>query len=286
MTGRFGPGISPWPVAMWLFVTLTLVAVSASIAAGLLSPSLVLDMAALWPLLAVALIVVVVAFVRPGVWRILAPSMALVWIFAALVGHLVRSDYLPSGSGDAALPLADVGTAQIVVGPVDQVSIRFDPDADGVEVAMLREGGSVGPPSIVPLVGDGRAEVVVAERDEPGYFRFNGWMITLSTGPAWELDVMSESMRIITDGATAADLTVAGGGVLELHDVATASIVEIDGDFDIVVPPGVGVVVDGEAEVPSDWVVSERGSRSPASVVVWTVIAADGSRVSIGHETP
>ena len=287
MTEPPASGDSPWPVALWLMASMSVVAILISIAAGLLSASLLLDLTAMWPVVVVAIIALVFALVRGGVWRWVTPLILVVWMLATMGLHLASFELFPSAVGDLELEVdtEDVGTAQLRAGPLAVIDLRFREQTQLLNVDMRRRGGAVGPALATPLVGDGRAEVVLAERDDAGFYRFEGWDLTLGVVESWELDLAAARLEIDTTGARRATIRATGAGHIHLAAVPDESIVEVTGVFAVTVPRGVGVVLDGEATTPNDWTRTDRGLSSPG-VVGWTLIVSGESSVTVSYRDP
>ena len=216
MTDQPAPGDSPWPVALWLLFSMATVAVAVAVAASLLSTTLVLDLAALWPAVAVALVALVVALLRRGPWRWAPPAILLAWLLFGLGLHLNAVPMLPSAVGDIEVDVdvSDIGAAKLTAGPIDVLTVDFNETGTVASVTMRRRGGGVAPAIATPLVGDGRAEIVLAERDDPGFFEFEGWQLSLGGVESWELDVAATSLEIDTDGAQQASILASGAGTI------------------------------------------------------------------------
>ena len=285
--GPSGGGF-PWPVSLWLLATMGFAALSVAIVGDVLSPSLLLDLVAFWPFGAVAVLAGMVGVLRGGAPRVVAPVAVLSWMATTMILHLSGAAFLPSMAGgvDGGIGLEGIGAADVIVGPVEAVDISFTHADELVSVTTTREGGNVAPAVITPFVGDGRAEVVVTERPEPGYFLFSGWQMGLGVVDSWNVDVQSNEISLNTEGAIQVDITAAGDGVLTLTDLAAPSVAHLTGGFEVVVPEGVGVVIEGEADTPSDWVETGRGSRSPNPDVTWTIRVVAGSQVAVTYQGP
>lgn len=286
MSDRPTGGGFPWPVSLWLLATMAFAAVSVSVLGDVLSPSLLLDLAAFWPFVAVAVIAGVIGAVRGGAFRVIAPVAVLAWLATTMALHLAAAPFLPSvvGRVTAGVGTEEIGAAEIVIGPVDAVEIGFVETDELVTVTPTREGGDVAPAVVTPFVGDGRAELIVAERPDPGYFLFSGWIMELAVVDAWNLDIQANDLVLDTSGAVQVDLTAAGDGVLRLSEVAGPSVATLTGGFEVIVPRGVGVLVEGEAVTPGDWSDTGRGSRSPEADARWTITVVGGSQVAVSYE--
>jgi hypothetical protein len=263
------------------------VSVAVAVAAGLLSTTLVLDLAALWPAVAVALVALVVALLRRGPWRWAPPAILLAWLLFGLGLHLIAVPMLPSAVGDIEVDVdvSDIGAAKLTAGPIDVLTVDFNETGVVASVTMRRRGGGVAPAIATPLVGDGRAEIVLAERDDPGFFEFEGWQLSLGGVESWELDVAATSLEIDTDGALQASILASGAGMIALSEVERESVLDVTGVFDISVPRGVGVVLDGAATTPNDWTATDRGSVSPGDTQ-WTIVVIGESRVTVSYRDP
>lgn len=287
MTDEPAAGDSPWPIALWLMTSMSAVAIFVSIAAGLLSVSLILDLAAMWPIVVVGIVFLVLSLVSGGLWKWATPLVFVVWMLATMGLHLAAIDLLPSGVGDLELDVGtgDVGTAQLRAGPVAVVSLGFSEQPALISVDMRRRGGDIGPALVTPLVGDGRAEIVLAERPDAGFYRFEGWDVTLGVVESWEIDLAAARLDIDTSAVRRATIRATGAGRIHLADVPDESIVELTGVFTVTVPPGVGVVLDGEATTPNDWTRTDRGLSAPGDVA-WTLIVSGDSSVTVSYGGP
>ena len=126
---------------------------------------------------------------------------------------------------------------------------------------------------------------MLAERDDPGFFEFEGWQLSLGGVESWELDVAATRLEIDTDGALQASILASGAGTIALSEVERESVLDVTGVFDISVPRGVGVVLDGAATTPNDWTATDRGSVSPGDTQ-WTIVVIGESRVTVSYRDP
>jgi hypothetical protein len=274
-------------VALWLLFSMATVAIVVAIAAKLLSATLILDLVALWPAAAVGAVIVPVAILRGDLWRFAPPLVFLLWVLAGLTLHLTELALLPSAAGDldVGLGVDEVGTAELTAGPIDSLQVDFSGGAELVSITMRRRGGDVAPPTATKLVGDGRAEIVLSERDDPGFFEFEGWQLHLGDVGTWDLVLAAADLSIDTSGVGQASIQASGAGHVALSVVANESLLEVTGVFEVTVPRGVGVVLDGQATTPNDWTRTERGLTAPGDVA-WTLIVSGDSRVTVSYQDP
>lgn len=258
-----------------------------AVSGDILSPSVVLDVAALWPVGAIALPALVVASVRRrrggNRGMALPPLFIVTWLIVGLGLHLAAWDRLPSAVADLdGGPAEGIGVVELALvldgGRVD-VAV-----ADGrlFEVRVPRAGGDAGAPSVVRFPSEGRLEALVTERTDSRWYRFPGWQVTLDPDPRWQLRIRGFPVSADLAGLEIDRLDLEGRGRVELGDPATGSEVFVDGAMTIAVPEGTPVEVVGPADVPESWVETADGWRSPAEDGAgWTITVGEGSVVRI-----
>lgn len=276
MTDRAGG--RAFRVAAWMLVGAVIIASAAGVAGGILSRSLVIDLVAMWPILAVAILVGLTAWWlgRKGSGR--AGTVLPLAIFTALVLahalHLGGWEMLPSSevrlTGPPAEELSD--PTEMVIQITGDLVLDSHDGGSAYRVEPILRGGMVGIPGATETSVDGAVSVRVAAIDGPAWYSFSGWQITLSEAIGW---------RLVLNGTIAADLTnlpitsaaISGSGTIRLgQPPEEGPSVIVAGPFDVMVPAGVAVTVDGEALVPADWETTGRGSRSPEAAgaeAVW-----------------
>lgn len=259
-------------VAVWILLAATAVAGTAGVLGGILSPALVPDLIALWPLLAVALVVGMLgrwlARRRGGRSRAILPLTLFSALVLAASLHLGGWDWLPSAEARlTGPPAADSGeVTELVVQMSAEIRVRPASGSAAYRVDPMLRGGLAGVPEATETSTDGDLSVVLrAASDSPSWYSFAGWKVSLSPEMRW---------RLVLNGRLDADLgdldltsaVLAGAGVVDLGEppVEGGSVI-VAGDFNLVVPAGAGVVVDGPATVPPSWETTERGARSPAA---------------------
>lgn len=277
-------GGHPVTVAAWILMLAVVVAGTAGVLGGILSPSLVVDLAALWPLFAVTILAGVITRLvrkdrRAGAVLPLAIFSSLV-LAGAL--HLGGWERLPSGMISLAGPppseMSD--PTEMVVQISGQIEIAGDGHGLAYRVEPILRGGRVGVPQATETSVDDAVSVQLeAASDVPSWYRFAGWSIDLSPDVAW---------RLVLNGQLDADLTtltissaaIAGSGHIRLGSPpADGSSVIVAGDLDVVVPAGAAVVVSGEANVPSGW--EREGDRITSGEAidggVWSISVQGGA---------
>lgn len=267
-------------------VALTLVAGSVAVAGRVLSPAIVLDLVALWPIAAIAVLAGVVAFfVRKTRPRLLAlsPLVLLTWLLLGSGLHLAGWEALPSSSAEARGPdAAGVGIGVLSI-ELSQGSLNVT-DASVPDLYRLtfeRAGGSAGAPLAGLAVGEGRARVVITERQDSFWFRFAGWNLELSPGPRWILELAAQDLRADLSGLSVSQLSVSGAGEVVLGEPVGEGNVQVTGSYRISVPSTIPVEVIGEARVPSNWVATAEGAASPAEGQGWLITVAEGASLQI-----
>ena len=248
---------------------------------GILSPSLTLDLVALWPIpIAAVASAVGLWFVRRRSFRLLAiPGLLfLTWIVITLAAHLSMADWLPSASADVAASVeGGAATMQIELerGSVEVAGAEIE----GYAVRPVREGGETGPPSVFERPGEVGLEVVAVPRDPGAWYRFSGWNVALGRSIEWGLDLTAPFVSVDVRGIDVEAAAVrAAEGEVRLGSQPDPVTLDLTGDLTVVVEPGTAVVVVGTAVVPDSWQASPSGASSPAGGdPVWEIVVHQGS---------
>lgn len=273
-------GRHPYVVAAWIVVFALIVAVSVGVVSGILSPALVVDLVAMWPL-----VLVVIAAGLVGSWRgrrhhARAGAILPLAIFTALVLaislHLGGWSQLPTGEARLTGPPAEElsNPTRLTVQISGDLIVRSE-DGAGYRVDPILRGGSVGVPQATETSVDGALSIVLGSAQKaPSWYRFSGWKLGLAPIVGW---------RLVLNGAIDADLTglevdalaMGGSGRVDLGPAPEVGAdVVLSGDFDLSVPAGSAVRVIGPARVPSGWTSDSDGYSSPAADPdrpLWTV---------------
>lgn len=264
--------------------TFSVLAVSVAIAGRVLSPTLVLDLVALWPLLVPVIPSLVTVLVRPqSRWAGMAPMFVLTWLFTGLTLHLSGSGAVPSAAADVVSSVvSDDAAARLVVESAEgEVTLGA---GSGLKVRMDRTGGRLGA-ALVELIGVEPTVVSVTGGAEEGWFRFGGMTITLPDFPVWTLQVSAPVVDLDVRGLTVSDMAVsARGGWIHLGPVTSPASLVVSGPLRIEIPEDVPATVEGSAAVPPSWVAAAGGLRAPPGGVGWTITVEEGAgTVAISH---
>ncbi len=268
---------------LWLLPIGILAGMLAATASGILSRSLLLDLAAWWPVwVVVLLIAVLIHGRRMGRVRVagLVPLLASAALGVFLAGHLLGWSVMPSavpglvgpgtnGYSEAAL------TAEIV----GQVNVAAGSDFL-YEVGAVRLGGEIGIPETVEQMEMSTISVVLDAPPDPGFYAFAGWDIVLSSAPTWAL-VLEGTIDADLSGLRLTDLRVTGDGIVTLGPADDVIPVLVVGDFGLIVADGVAVRIVGEATVPEAWQQLTDGWRSPTPGDGWVVSVSVGSSLTV-----
>ncbi|MEE8406029.1 MAG: hypothetical protein V3S32_02640 [Acidimicrobiia bacterium] len=270
---------------LWLLPMGVLTGMLAVTAMGILSQSLVLDLAAWWP---VWLIVIVVALLARR-WRVgrvrvagLVPLLATAVLLALLAGHLQGWPAMPSSSSRLIGPAEGSPTASLTAQIVGVVRI-----ASGGEflyqVEPVRLGGEIGIPEAIEQVGESSISVILQPPSDPGFYAFVGWNIVLSPSPMWTLALQGEIDADLS-ALQVTELQLGGDGVVRLGLVSQLTPATISGEFQLIVPDGVAVRVVGTAVVPETWQQLSDGWKGPTPGDGWVISVPSGSSLSVTHE--
>ncbi len=261
---------------------LTILAYVVSIGGRVLSPSLVLDLVALWPILVLVVPGIVAAVLRPGTKLAASgPVVLLTWLLAGLALHLASWDGLPSASADIQSSVGAESAAATLSIVLEEGEATVRAGAEFAAV-MQRIGGRTGPPEVEVSGADPVRFRVTAEA-ATGWFRFGGVVVDLPRGPEWAVDVSAPVVSLDLTALRVGSLVVkAGSGSMLLSEAAGSIPARISGPVTIVIPEGVSASVTGPARVPDSWVSEGDGFRTPGPVSGWTIeVDPDGGSVSI-----
>ncbi len=269
---------------LWLLPIGILTGMLAVAAAGILSRSLVLDLAAWWP---VWLIFIVMA-VLVRRWRVsrvrvagLVPLLATAALLALLAGHLQGWPVMPSSSSRLIGPVEGSPTASLSA-QIDG-TVRIASGGEFLyEVEPVRLGGEIGIPEAIEQVQESSISVILQPPSDPGFYAFAGWNIVLSSSPTWTLALQGEIDADLS-GLQVTEMQLGGDGVVRLGPVSEPTPATISGEFELIVPDGVAVRVVGEAVVPENWQQLSDGWRGPTPGDGWVISVPAGSSLSVTY---
>ncbi|MGA7269729.1 MAG: hypothetical protein WB239_01530 [Acidimicrobiia bacterium] len=274
-------GRHPFVVAAWMLVMALVVAVSVGLMAGILSPALVVDLVAMWPL-----VVVVIAAGLVGSWRghrhharagaILPLAIISAFVFAISL-HLGGWSQLPTAEARLTGPPAEElsNPTRLTAHISGALVVGSTESGAGYRVDPILRGGSVGVPQSTETTVDGALSIILSSAQEaPSWYRFSGWKLGLAPVVGW---------RLILNGAIDADLSTleidglalgGSGSVILGPPPEPGAEVVLSGDFHMSVPAGTAARVVGPATVPSGWSRESDGFSSPglaAGGPIWTI---------------
>lgn len=275
-------GASPWPIASWLMVGFVAIAGLVGILGDALSPTLVLDLVALWPVILLSVLAGALAFWRRREHpRLLAlpPLIMLSWMLVGTGLHLGGWDALPSAAAVVRAEVADASEGVLTVS-IANGTLALGASEDGVlyEIAPLNRGGQSPVPEVTTVLEDGAARVSVAAADPDFWFRFAGWQVRLSDSVPWTIEAGGTDIHADLSKLKITSARFVGAGVVSLGPDQME--LQLSGTFLVTVPPGTPVAVVGSAVVPGDWEQTADGWESPQGR--GTVITApEGASVEI-----
>lgn len=258
----------PATVAAWILVVAIVVAGVAGVLGGILSTSLVVDLAAMWPLLALGVLLGSLVAWRGKSRRsgaVLPLGLLTVLILAGAL-HLGGWEPLPSATARlTGPPPEELSEPTELVAQIGGDLVVASHSGPAYRVEPILRGGRAGVPQATETAVDDDISIILeASPDAPPWYAFAGWRIGLAPQVLW---------RLVLNGDLDADLadlrissgTLAGSGSVELGDPGGRVSVIVSGDIVVSVPSGAAVVVDGEATVPSAWEEVGGGYASPSS---------------------
>lgn len=256
-------------------VGFTVVALSVGIVGSVLSPSIVLDAVALWPLAALVVPAVVMGL-RGGRARALAPLMLISWMLVTVGLHLGGVEGLPSAAATIRPDLGGASTARLSVA-VPDVALQI---ASGdFEIRPAPVGGRVGAPVVEQVTGSTAVAVTVTDdREASPWFRYGKYEIGLPSSASWDLQLVVASVDLdLTEVMVSGGRVEAATGRILLGVPTQAATIRLTGAIEVSVPAGVPVRVSGTTAVPDDWQTDGDDAVSGVDGEGWTIIAESGS---------
>ncbi|MEA1903464.1 MAG: hypothetical protein U9N56_08065 [Actinomycetota bacterium] len=268
---------------IWLLPVLVIVAISAATYTGYFSRSLLLDLAAWWPVWLFLLILIFVARGRRiGKVRTsgLVPLMATAALGLFVYAHVAGWSAMPSASRNLVGPEVVAESSAALSARIDGVLVIGADSEHLYQVSAIRQGGDVGMAEAVEQTQGGAVSVALEEPAESGFYEFAGWDVELSPEPVWSLTLDGEVDADLA-GLDISSIQLGGSGEVRLGATDVAAPVDVNGVFLLVIPDGVVARVVGKATVPTVWEQLSDGWRSPVSGVGWVISVAEGASLTV-----
>lgn len=278
-----GPGgRRPWISPLWSLPLGIAAGVGASVAAGVTSKAVILDLVAWWPVwLGLVAFMVVSRDRYLGRLRLsgLVPLVALAVAVIFVTGHVQGWAAMPSAGGRLIGPEPAFDRASLVADVDGRMMVTGDA-AFLYEVYPIRWGGDVGIPDALEQSGDGTIAVTLRAPGDPRFQSFAGWELRVSPGPEWDL-TLGGVLDADLSALTLTGLALSGEGRITLGGVERLAAVGVSGDFVLRFVERVPVRVVGEALVPEGWERLSDGWHSPFPGTGWVVTVEDGARLMV-----
>ena len=265
----------------WSMVGLFSLVVVVGVVTGILGRAVLLDIVSFWPVFVVLTLVAIAVRSRFS-HRIRAalPLLIATWIGAAVALHLASWSVLPSAVGD----MAGAETGEIVHAALSLeidgiLNLEGAPQSVLYSVLLPREGGRVSAPQALETTSDDGMSIELAQRNESFWFSSSGWDVAVSDDVVWSLHLVAREANVDLRSIATAGGVLQAAGTLQLSSSATGEW-EVTGDLLIRVPETVGILVIGEADLPTGWTVTELGRQWGDSVSL-TLVVTGGSAVEI-----
>ncbi len=283
---RIGVGVSGAAISStwaWLAVGIALVLVGASVAIGFVTPAILLDLVASWPVAALGVAAIPVAFAFRSRWPVLVavvPLLFLTWVLAG-VGWFLTDGIAepPSRAGDIFGPDTDPDLGTFVV-ELDGRLVVTDVVGVDYELTTSRTGGDTSPPEVYESIGTGRVDALARPRGHTGWYESSGWQLGLRSGPAWTLDLTASEVDADLTTLTVATASIDADGTVRVG--RGAGIVSVSaGTLTIVVPSGMPASASGATSIPDGWTVEGGIATAPAGADGLAIDVADGADVTV-----
>jgi hypothetical protein len=268
----------------WLLPMIALAAVWGAVYLDLISPSILLDFLAWWPVwMLIALVTFMVRGRRIGRVRVsgMMPLVTLIVFGLFVFGHLAGWPTMPSASVRLAGPgQGSVATAAMSARVTGGLVVTSGGSGFLYEVEPIRRGGETAMPDATEQIQGANMSIQLVPKADPGLYVFGGWMLDLDRAPTWSLSLSGDMDADLGDLRLTA-LQIDGKGKVRLGHIDDSAPVTVSGDFDVTVDPGTPVRVVGVAEVPADWIQTSDGWESPTSGNGWVFSVAEDSILTL-----
>lgn len=279
--------VGPWPFVAFGLAVLLAAGIAGAVAIGAISPSVWLDLVAVWPIAGVGLVGGLTVFLLRGRR---ARHLAIVglsvftWLALGLAWHLSGADWLPVAAADITGPAGDgLTSGRLEIDVAGILRLAGGPGAT-YSVEALRTGGDVGAPTALEQRREGALTVLVVPRSDPGRFVFGGWSVGLGDTLPWTLDVEADTIDADLSGVrtTTARLVGGSGSEVRLAAVDGNPALALGGTQTLVIPPSVQASVTGDVvSAPDGWSESNGILVAPAGSGGWIITVEEGSSVTI-----
>ncbi|HKY47028.1 MAG TPA: hypothetical protein VJQ79_03490 [Acidimicrobiia bacterium] len=275
--------VSGWPVGAWAMAGMLPIVGGIGISAEVLSPGLALDLISLWPGLMPAVAALGFVAVKKA-WRrrmgALPPLLIITWIALAVSAHIAALEPLPSSSADLIGPTEFPDHVTLAAHSPGVLEVRVHDRGAIYRVGFVRLGGEIGIARAEEVSTAFGLTVSIGDAGPTEWFRYAGWTLDLAPGTRWNLSLGGELEGDLT-GLDLGSVSLDGNGALTFGITDHPVPVAVRGDFDLRIPADVAARVVGSADVPSGWVTTGDGFRSPIEGEGWVISAAAGSSVVI-----
>jgi len=285
LTQRVQPPIeAPSPVWIWWgwsMVGLFSLVVVVGVVTGILGRAVLLDIVSFWPVFGLLTLVAIAVRSRfSHRIRALLPLLIATWLGAAVALHLSGWSVLPSAVGDmAGAEIGEIANATLSLEIDGIVNLESSPGSILYSVVLPREGGRVSAPQALETTNDDLMSIELAQRNESFWFSSSGWNIVVSDDVVWTLHLVASEVDIDLRSTATNGGVLRGTGTLQFGTSAAGEW-DIAGQLVIRVPDALGILVVGDADLPTGWTVTEVG-RQWGDTVVLTLVVAEGSAVEI-----
>ncbi len=266
----------------WLMAGLSMVAIGTAIIGRLFPVVMALDLVALWPVPALAVVAALIARLLRlrGVSRVVGPLLLVTWLILGVGWWSTGTPPSPSRAADILGP--PQVPAEVALGISLDGELTIGPGSAHVySVRLARRGGAVGAPDVLEARQDDAMAMTVRERPDSGWYLSSGWDVTLHPAALWRIDATARTVSLDLTGIPIGELQVAGDGTIALGDPVGPVAVHLDGNVEVSVPFGVPVKVVGAAEVPAGWESTDAGATSPTAGEGYVItVAGQGIRVT------
>lgn len=276
---------SPWPLVAIGLAALSALGVALGVASNILSPSVWLDLLALWPLPVAGTVIALVMWLVTRRRRHLAMvGLSLfTWVTLGLALHLSAATWLPVAAATLVGPGPPEGSTGRLVIDLDTGTLQVGAgDTASYRVVPLRTGGGVAAPLGYEQQRGTEWTAAIVPRQEPGLFLFGGWDVTLSPAIGWSLELTAPQLELDLDGLGVSAVEIGPGtSRIRLGEASGEPGLALSGNAILEIPADVPFRLVGSVTGPAGWPVTEDGLVSPAGSEGWVITVAPGAQVEV-----
>ena len=251
---------------------------------GYLRPSIIYDYIDYWPI-TILPILLLILFRRANFYEMLRNivNIFLIMIFSIFTfGHLFDSKLLTTYKYDSFFQNNELSpdySYQLLIDLDGKLNLN-NFQGRGYTAEIIDEPGNIGyPEAVETLRGEPRA-VIFRELETSNLLKVKGWNINLGNQNVWELNIFSLDSFINLSDLKLSSSKLTGTGEIYLGSNIQIDELSLSGNYEVIVPKDLSILVKGQAQVPDQWLNASVGKLNyPDKTYTVVIEIIDGSQV-------